>query len=153
EGVREEGADLVLERRDRLGPEAGGVARVLAEPEGPHLRTLDPPDGVAAELVIREKPKDVGQGRLGLIEEGEEGVPEQMLEARPPGVGPEFFEHLEEARGGERPLRRRHAGERVEAERGAPVRDVEVHEIAFATRGDGLDEPLDEIAVWIEERE
>ena len=75
-GIRQQGAELVLERRHDDRPEAPAVALELVLPEAPHLRVRDVHEALALQPPIdqesragRERPLRRGAGE-------EEGVPE-----------------------------------------------------------------------------
>jgi hypothetical protein len=99
------GGDLPLHRRRE--------PFVLPEPEGPHVRVRDPPYRPLPELGIVEEPEDVAHGSLWLVKEGEEGMSEEVLQARPPGVPPELLHDIDEPRGGQGALGRRDARDGV----------------------------------------
>jgi len=87
---------------DGFRAQAPRILLELVQPEVTDLRALDPGHGGPSEARVVEEAQDVGKRGLRLIEEGEECVPEDMLHARPPGVGPNFLEGLEQAGGDER---------------------------------------------------
>jgi len=104
-------------------------------------------------LLIIEELGDVGKRRLRLVEQGEEGVSQDVLEPRPPRLVPDVLERLDDAGSGERPLLERDRLERVEADRQVGIGDIEVHEVGLALGRQPPDEVFDRVPVGVEEGE
>src|SRR5664280_1466663 len=101
--IRDERSHLVLDWRDRLGAEPGGIALVLFQPKLPDVGILYPACDVPAVRGIDENPEHVAQRGIGLIEERQERVAENMLQPRSPGIRPDLFEGFEQSCCCERP--------------------------------------------------
>jgi len=115
-GISQEGADLVLNWRDGLGPETGRVLFILLEPELAHLSVGHARHRLLPEAFLGEQLKHTSQRGVRLIQQREQGVSENMFQTRPPGVGPDLLEDIQEAGGGQGTFLWRDAFERVEAE-------------------------------------
>src|SRR5262249_54773335 len=82
---------------------------------------------------------------------GEEGVPEEVLHPRPPGVEPSLLEDLDEARDRKRALGRRDRGERVEGHP-RPRRRIAEDGILPAPPGEPSLDAVHEIAMGVDDR-
>ena len=76
-----------------------------------------------------------------------------MFHARPPGIGPDLLEDLENAGGRKRALLGYHAFQGVEAEWVPDIRDVEVDQIGWARGFRGREYSFDEVAMGVEDGE
>ena len=103
------------------------------------------------ELGIIEEAQDVPQGSLGLVEEGEEGMPQEVLQARPPGVPPELLHDIDKARSSQGALRGRDARDRVVSRIRGEVTGIQVQDISPACLGEAGKDALHKITVRVKE--
>ncbi len=67
--IRQIGADLVLDGRDRFGPQARGIVIILGDPELAYLLVGNARDGGCSEGFVVENPQDITERRLRLLKE------------------------------------------------------------------------------------
>lgn len=150
DGVREEGANLVLQGRDDHRPEGRRVALVLPLPEVRHLGVRQAADGRLPEVLVGEELGDVSQSRSRELQERQEDVSEKVLQSRPPVLVPELLEGLHQAGGGQRPLLLRDACQGVEGPGRGGVGGIQVEDVLPALRRDVVEKGLHQVAVRVQ---
>ena len=84
------------------------------------------------------------------MEKRGDGVLEDVLHARPPGVGPEVLEGFDDSRDDQGPLCGEHSSEWIQSNRVIPIAGVKVEEIPSAFGRDRFQQALDEISMRID---
>ena len=108
-------------------------------------------EGFFAKIFVGEHAGDVEEGGLGAVEEGEEGVAEDVLEAGAPGFAEHALENTDDfggdvgLAGGVREL------ERIESDRVSGVGGVEVDDVFDARFGDEAKVVDGEVAVGVDD--
>lgn len=122
--MREKGAELVGNRGNAI---KGGLVvhrGELPQPELPDLIVRDAGDHFLAEGLVEEQAHDVLQISLGLLQQRQQRVAQDVLHARTPGIGPLLLQGVDEPRGNQRPELARHPGQGIVAIGAAGIRHV-----------------------------
>jgi hypothetical protein len=149
--VREEGANLVLDRCDGLRAQVVRVPFVLFDPESSYLGIPHLSEKRAAERLVGKERGKIGERGTGLIEECEERVAQNVLKAGSPRVLPLALEDVEEGGGRERPPRDGYLCERVEPKREIRVRRIEEDHAPQTLYGYRSGDLVKEITMGIEQ--
>lgn len=96
-GIEEKLPELVLNRNDGLAAEARFVAGILGLPKRADERVFELADNPGPIVIIGEQSVDAKQGSVCTIEQGRDGVVEDVFQARPPRVAPDAFEGADDA--------------------------------------------------------
>ena len=106
----------------------------------------------STEFVVDVDARQVDQGGVFTGDECSDAVEQEMLQPRPPAVGPQMLERGDDAGGGERPALGRDFGGGIEANRILGLASVEVAYVIDARARDGVEDVLCEIAVRVDDR-
>jgi hypothetical protein len=146
--------DLVLDRGDRLGAEARIVAGIFAEPEGAHVRISDMLlDERHAERLVDQQAGEHQQRAAGHVEQGTYRIGQDVVEPRPPTVGPDMPECGDDPIGDDRLQLLGDGGEGIEADRPLAVGRVYIDQIVGAASRHVEQHGFSEIAMRIEQSE
>ena len=116
--------------------EARAIRGILVEPESAHHGIADMVlDDVRAELVVDQKAGEHQQGRARHVEQSAHGIGQDVIEPRPPAVGPDVPERGDHAVGDDWLEIIRHLGQGIEADRPVGIGRVDVDEIVGACLG------------------
>lgn len=150
-GVGQEGPHLVLQGRDRLCPQPLGVAGKLLGPETPNLPIRQPRGHGLAVGALVQQPQQIAQRRAGRFQQGEDGVPQDVLQARPPAIRPVFLEGIQQPGRRHTAVSCRYPGEGIEREGEVRVRHIEMDDplpVSGRNRGKNA---LKQVAVRVEQ--
>lgn len=151
--VHQELADFVLNRCDGFADEARIVAGEFLRPEFAHERVINLAHDPRAIFRVGEHPVHPEQGSILAIEQGEEGVVEDVFHARPPRIAPDALEGGDDAGSDQVPLVRRDVGEEVQADGEFEITGIEIDEVVRARGREVIEQFVGEVAVRIEQRE
>lgn len=149
--VQQKLADLVLDRSDGLALEPRIVSLKFVEPKLLHKWIAHFRHDSAAILRIGEHSVDAEQGSVRAIEEGGDGIVENVFEARTPGVSPDAFERPHDAAGDEMPFVGWNVGDQIEADGEVEIARIEIHQVVGPVRGNAIEQFFGEVAVRIDQ--
>jgi hypothetical protein len=149
--IQDELADLVLDRGDGLALEVLVVARELVGPERADEHVLDLPHHPRAVALVGEHPVHAEERRVPAVEQGRDGVVEDVFEPRSPRVAPDALERRDDAGRDQVPVIGSDVGKRVQSDGEFDVPRVEIHEMIGPLRRDVVQQFLRQIAVRIDD--
>ena len=153
QGIGEKGADLVLYRRHAVGAVAEREALELLFEKGAHRLILQRPGDTLAIFLVGEHAENVMQRGVRLLQKCQQDVAQNVLHAHAPRIGPHLLEDFHEPGGCQGPEFRAHLPQRIVAIRLRRIGGVEIDDIVTARQRNTGGNPLDQVAVRIDDGE
>src|SRR6185503_7267575 len=112
-GIEKELSELVLNWNYGFATEARFVAGEFRFPKRTDERVFDLPHHPCPILVVRQQPVDAKQGSVRAVEQGRDGIVEDVFEAWPPRISPDALERSDDAGRNKVPVVRRDVRQQV----------------------------------------